>query len=99
MKDFSDYEQQMLKKAFARTVAGEKEKSENDESYLLYGGYTPLTMQLTHMVANRAGLDWTSYKHTAVPVPTFAKGVGAEAFNGYYDNTDIFTKTKASMGF
>ncbi len=68
------------------------------DSALLYGGYTPLTMELTHMVANRAGLAWTSYSHTGIPVPTFATGVGAESFNGYYDNTDVFYKTAAAMG-
>jgi alkaline phosphatase len=31
-------------------------------------------------------------------VATFAKGVGQELFQGYYDNTDIFDKMMLAMG-
>ncbi|MEG1637452.1 MAG: alkaline phosphatase, partial [Cellulosilyticaceae bacterium] len=41
---------------------------------------------------NKAGIGWTSYAHTGVPVPVYAMGAGAEVFNGSYDNTDIFKK-------
>jgi alkaline phosphatase len=33
-----------------------------------------------------------------VPVTTSAIGVGAETFNGYYDNTDVAKKIMAVMG-
>ena len=79
-------------------MTGKKERSSNDETALLYGGYEPLTVTLTHILNRRAGLSWTSYSHIGVPVPTFAMGVRADAFNGYYDNTDIFCKTVAAMG-
>ncbi len=49
------------------------------------------------MMGEKAGLAWTSYAHTGVPVPVSAMGAGAESFNGYYDNTDIFTKMVALM--
>lgn len=35
---------------------------------------------------------WTTGGHTAVDVPVLAKGVGAEAFVGHQDNTEIATK-------
>lgn len=38
---------------------------------------------------NFSGIDFTSYKHTALPVPVRAIGVGSENFNGMMDNTDI----------
>ena len=47
---------------------------------------------------NKAGLGWTSYSHTAVPVSTSAMGVGAEIFSGYYDNTDVALKIMSVMG-
>ncbi len=34
-------------------------------------------------------VEWTTKAHTAVMVPLFAKGPGAEAFGGIKDNTDI----------
>jgi alkaline phosphatase len=36
------------------------------------------------------GIGWTSYVHTGVPVPTFARGTHQDIFGDYYDNTDIF---------
>ncbi len=40
-------------------------------------------------VDKRAGIGWTTGAHTALPVPVFAIGRGAENFAGFYDNTDI----------
>mgnify|MGYP003291727599 CR=1 FL=1 len=34
--------------------------------------------------------EWTSWHHTAIPVPIFSYGVGAENFTGVMQNTDIF---------
>ncbi len=87
-----------IKNAFQRSIQGEKEKSSNPETYLLYGGYDPLTVSITHILNQKAGLAWTSYKHTGVPVGTSAVGVGADSFNGYYDNTDVALKVMAVMG-
>ncbi len=62
------------------------------EAQLLYGGYEPLTVTLTHILNNKAGLGWTSYVHTGGLVPVYAYGTGAEEFSGSYDNTDIFKR-------
>ena len=98
LTDLNEYEMGLLEKAMERTVKGEEEAGSAIEDKLLYGGYTPLTMQITHIHNNKSGLAWTSYKHTGVPVATFARGVGEDMFHGYYDNTEIFTKVKAAMG-
>ena len=92
LTDLTDYETEMLEAAFIRSMGGEMEGSSETQEYLLYGGYEPLTVTITHLLNQRAGLAWTSYSHTGVPVQTFALGVGQELFNGYYDNTDIFKK-------
>lgn len=92
------YQKKDIENAFNRSMQGEKERSENPETYLLYGEYDPLTVTLTHILNQKAGLAWTSYKHTGVPVGTSAVGVGADTFNGYYDNTDVATKIMAVMG-
>ena len=93
----TDYERDMLETAFARSMGNEEEKSSETQEYLLYGGYEPLSVTLTHLLNQRAGLAWTSYSHTGVPVQTFALGIGEEMFNGYYDNTDIFRNMKSIM--
>ena len=93
----TEYETQQIRDAFNRSLKGEKVHSSNEQTYLLYGSYEPLTVTLTHVLNNKAGIGWTSYSHTAVPVPAFATGVGHELFNGYYDNTEIFHKIMAIM--
>jgi len=92
LTDWSPREAKLLQDAFARTMAGDKERPQDEFTWLLYGYYEPLTVTITHLLNERAGLAWTSYSHTGIPVPTFARGVGQELFNGYYDNTDIFHK-------
>ncbi len=82
----SAYEEKQLRNAFDAFVNG----VENDEEiYLLYGGYNPIAMTCTHILNQKSGLGWTTYAHTGVPVVTYAMGVGQELFGGYYDNTDI----------
>jgi len=91
----ADFEVGELQSAFDRSMAGEKISGAD---YLLYGEYDPLSVTITHLLNGKAGLGWTSYKHTGVPVSTSAMGVGAEKFNGSYDNMDIATKIMSIMG-
>ena len=92
-----DYELAELRKAFIQSMAGVK-INKGTADYLLYGGYDPFTVKITHILNRKAGLAWTTYSHTGVPVLTSAIGVGAETFNGYYDNTDVAKKLMAVMG-
>lgn len=91
------YEVVELVNAFAMTMKNNIDEHD-PATYLLYGGYDPLTVTITHILNNKAGIGWTSYKHTAVPVPTSALGVNAGVFNGYYDNTDIAKKIMRCLG-
>jgi len=51
---------------------------------------SPIGIEATRILAYRAGIVWTTFEHTAGPVPVFAMGAGAEAFGGFSDNTDMF---------
>ena len=75
-----------------------EERQLTDNDALLYGGYEPLSMAVSHILNNKAGIAYTSYSHTGLMLPVYATGVGAEYFAGSYDNTDIFNKTMAAMG-
>lgn len=94
----TDMEVQVLKDAFRLSMRDEKEKPKDDQTYLLYGGYDPLSVKLTTILNNKSGIGWTSYSHTGVPVQTSAIGIGAEFFNGYYDQTDIYKKMAKLTG-
>ena len=87
----TDYEVQRLKDAYELAISDD-EIEYTEEQYVLYGTYNPFSVTITHILNNKAGIDFTSYSHTGLPVAVFADGVGCEVFNGYYDNTDIFNK-------
>jgi alkaline phosphatase len=90
------YEQSKLEAAYDRARNGAPLVSA-EEDYLLYGGYNALTVTITHILNQRAGLGWTSYAHTGVPLPVYAAGRGAYLFEGFYDNTDIAKKLATAM--
>ena len=90
----TEAEYKKLKDSFSETMKKDEERSKTEESYVLYGDYEPLSVSLTHILNNKAGIGWTSYSHTGTPVPVYAYGVGSEKFNGSYDNTDIYKKLK-----
>jgi len=94
----TDMEVQVLREAFQQSMIGEKERATDDQTYLLYGGYDPLSVKLTTILNNKSGIAWTTYSHTGVPVQTSAIGAGAETFNGYYDQTDIYSKMMKISG-
>lgn len=85
----NEYEYAKLQKAYEDDMSG---NYDGYEESLLYGGYNPISVTLTHILNNKAGIGWTSYAHTGLPVPVYAYGEGAEAFIGTYDNTEIAKK-------
>lgn len=57
----------------------------------LYVDFDELTSEIFRLYSDKMGLGWTTSNHTGCPVPIFAIGAGAEAFDGkgWLDNTDI----------
>lgn len=47
------------------------------------------------VLMQRAGVDWTSGTHTALPTMTTASGVGQDKFSGFYENDHIGTVLKS----
>ena len=88
----TDYELGLLKTAYEKSINGTATGMAEQEEYVAYGTYEPLTVTITHILNNKSGVSFTSYSHTGLPVAVFADGVNADQFQGYYDNTDIFNK-------
>lgn len=95
--DLNAYQKEKLEDAFDKSLCGTNNNNA-DENRLLYGGYEPIIVTITHILNERASIGWTSYSHTGVPVPVFAIGQGAQRFAGFYDNTDIAKQMAKSMG-
>ena len=88
----TDYELSQLKTAYEKSINGKETGMDQQQEYVMYGTYEPLTVTITHILNNKSGVSFTSYSHTGLPVAVLAEGVNAEVFNGYYDNTEIFNK-------
>ena len=87
-----------LRAAWDESMKPAEERENGAQEQLLYGGYEPFSMAVSHIMNNKAGLSYTSYAHTGLQIPVYAMGVGAERFSGLYDNTDIFSRTMEVMG-
>ncbi|MGN0777579.1 MAG: alkaline phosphatase [Aristaeellaceae bacterium] len=87
-----------LRAAWELSMTPSADRSMGAEEQLLYGGYEPFSMAVSHVMNNKAGLSYTSYAHTGLQIPVYAMGVGAEKFAGLYDNTDVFFRTMDVMG-
>jgi len=92
----TDFEKSQLRIAFQESFINNKQVKTSD--FTMYGGYEPVSMTATKILNNKAGIGWTTYSHTASPVPVRAIGKGHSLFNGYYDNTDIPSRIEALMG-
>jgi alkaline phosphatase len=94
----SELEYAKLENAFTQAMLPSRERSNDEQAKLLYGGYNPFSITLTHILNNKAGIGWTSYSHTGTPVSVYAYGTGSERFSGSYDNTEIYHKLASLVG-
>ena len=95
--ELNDFQKDQLENAFDKTFKDET-VNRPEEDNLLYGYYDPLTVTVTHLLNQEAGIAWTSYSHTGVPVPVLAVGSKSNLFHGFYDNTDIAKNIANAMG-
>lgn len=94
----NDYELGKLKAAFAESMKEKDKRTKSIETNLLYGGYDPFSATLTHIIDNKAGIGWSTFAHTAVPVPIYALGATAELYEGTYHDSEIYSKLMESLG-
>lgn len=93
----NDYQKEKLEDAYDKSMCGQNDNN-TAENNLLYGGYEPIIVTITHILNERASIGWTSYSHTGQPVPVFAIGPDSKRFEGFYDNTDIAKQMARAMG-
>jgi alkaline phosphatase len=94
----SAYQKKRLEDAYDKSMCGQNNNSD-DENAFLYGYAEPIAATVTRVLNESAGIGWTTFSHTAAPVPVFAIGSGSNLFNGFMDNTDIAKKLIRLMGF
>lgn len=80
----TDEEDAELQAAYHRTY-----EEKGSEVKTLYKDINQLSNTAIAILNKKAHVGWTSYSHTASPVPIFAIGRGAERFSGWHDNTEL----------
>lgn len=64
-------------------------KGKGSDIKTLYKSINVLSGKAVALLNKKSKLGWTSYNHTAAPVPIYAIGVGAEHFTGWKDNSEV----------
>jgi alkaline phosphatase len=90
----SDFELAQIRAAFEKSILPPKQRTLTEAEKLLYGTYEPLTVTVTRILNHKAGIGWTTYSHTGLPVPVFAMGPGQSRFAGYNGNIDVYRALK-----
>jgi len=95
--ELTGYEKEQLAKAYKMSMITPKKRPHDDRYFNTYGYYDPFTTVATKILANKAGIGWTTFSHTASPIAVRALGTGSEIFKGYLDNTDIPKKIESLL--
>ncbi len=88
----SDSDAARLRRAWRISAGNDREAIARE-----YGGYEPLAVTAAGILAEKAGIGWTTFAHTALPVMTAATGVDAGEFSNFSDNTDIAKKIRRML--
>jgi alkaline phosphatase len=83
-----------LRTAFKVSMTPYKERKATPALKFNYGGYDPFVTACIKIANARSGIGWTTYAHSASPVPISVVGYGQDVFQGYYNNTEVPKKIK-----
>ena len=90
----SEQEEKDIRKAFDEDIAKYRKKVAETTDYKAPLRYV-LGNALRTVVSHKAGVDWTSGSHTALPVMTTATGAGAKTLSGFYENSELGKRLRA----
>lgn len=97
LEEIPRHQEALLAAAYAESMKEPNLRTKDATYMALYSNLDPLSAACANYVSRRAGIGWTTYGHTAVPLPVSAIGVGSEQFTGYYENTELFRRILAVM--
>ena len=82
--EISEADEAALRQAYDKTVSGKDATVFNE-----YSDDNLIAVTAVEILNRIARCGWTTGAHSGAPVGIYAVGVGAEAFHGVMDNTDI----------
>lgn len=81
------------------TVEGYTGLTLTDDEISVIGGSEDAALDLAQLLSARGGVEFTTTGHTAIDVPIYAVGPGAELFTGVQENTEVGEDVAQAMGF
>jgi alkaline phosphatase len=94
----TDEEKAAIREAYEVAQMPADKRPKTIRSMFNYGPRNPVSVTVLALADARAGVRWSSFDHSATPVPVFAIGAGAERFAGTMDNVDIPRRMMVLMG-
>lgn len=91
-------ETSLLREAFRYSMMPAAKRPKTEAYLDRYGKNDPLQIAPALILAQRAGVGFSTFGHTAVPVPVSSIGNGAYFFTGTFPLTAIFGKLLTAMG-
>jgi alkaline phosphatase len=95
---FTANELNQLRAAYDMSLTDPAIRAFSMSEYVNYGLYDPFTTVAIRILNLKAGISWSTYSHTAMPVPVLALGTHESVFAGFYRNNEIFEKLKEITG-
>lgn len=90
----TDDEDAVLREAFAQVF----KKHSGEQNVTLYRTYSRFDEVVFDLLSHKYGFGWTTFSHTANPVPVIAAGEGSEIFSQAVNNTEIPRKIASLCG-
>lgn len=75
-----------LSRMFVSMIEGRADIPDEETLYATFDGFSS---HLFRLLNDKAGMGFTTIKHTGAPVPVFAIGAGSGHIGGLVDNTDL----------
>lgn len=90
----TEKEDAVLQEAFAQVF----KKHTGEQNVTLYRTYSRFDEVVFDLLSHKYGFGWTTFSHTANPVPVLAAGNGSEIFSQAVNNTEIPRKIATLCG-
>ena len=99
LTDIKSPDIEKIRQAYNYFIGSSSKDARPAEIKKMYGEKNPVIHVCSEIIDRKAGVQWSTSKHTGAKIKTTAIGKGAENFSGEMDNTEIPARMKNILGF
>ncbi|OGV56071.1 MAG: hypothetical protein A2017_15160 [Lentisphaerae bacterium GWF2_44_16] len=98
LTDIKSPDIERIRQAYNYFIGSSSKDARPAEIKKMYGEKNPVVHVCSEIIDEKAGVKWSTSKHTGTKVKTTAIGKGAENFSGEMDNTEISARMAKVLG-